>query len=302
MDASERAAWLVYRQNGIGASDAPNLVGLGFADALKVYRDKVLPPDLRPPACGPLARGIALEPLVAARYAELMGVQLLAPHKAIYLNANCPVQFASPDRLRADNGRPVQLKTVGGFNEDWGPSGSEYVPDGYRVQVCQEAGCLGADSIDLAALDVLAWEFRVYRIAFDRELFDWLTGVELEFWNTHVVPRIPPTIEWEARYDPKKVGLIADRGVRVDLSATPGAAELFAQVLELKELKTEVEAAYDDARDRLAQMMGRAERADCGPWTVKKVIVGEVEVPAKPAHTKQGYTYLGKPTRRKGKS
>ena len=302
MDARERLEWLLQRQTGIGASDAPNLVGCGFGDALKVYRDKTTPPPVEyEPQTGPLARGIALEPYVADRYAALMDVPLLKPARAIYWNPKQPLQLASPDRVRQDNGRPVQLKTVAGFGDEWGPSGSDQVPDGYTIQVCQETGCLGADACDLAALDILSWELRVYRVAFDRDLFEWLASVEERFWFDHVLIRRPPTAEWEAQFDAKKLGLIADRGARIDLSAEPGAEELFEKLKDLGELKDDVESAYKDAREQLQALMGRAERADCGPWTVKKVIVGPSEVAAKPAHTKPGYTYLGKPSKRKDK-
>jgi predicted phage-related endonuclease len=299
MTADERLAWLRARQDGIGASDAPNLVGVGFRDAHAVYLDKTTPPAEFVPEDGVLARGIALEGVVAERYARYMDAPLFAPTSPIVTNPRAPWQFASPDRLRADDGRPVQLKTVAGFGDEWGPNGSDEVPDNYRVQVCQETGCLGADSCDLAALDVIAWELRVYRLGFDEKLFDWLTEVEHEFWTRHVVPRVPPSLDWEARFDPRKVGLIADRGTRVDLSAEPGALALFEQVKEIKAIKDEAEEAYTAARAELALLMGRAERADCGPWTVKKVIVGEKEEPARPARIKRGYSYLGEVKPRK---
>jgi putative phage-type endonuclease len=306
MDAGQRLDWLRERQRGIGASDAPNLVGLGYRDALAVYRAKTAPvghADIEPED-GPLARGIALEPVVAQRYARFMDCELVAPAAPIVRNPGAPYQLASPDRFRADNGRMVELKTTLFFDDAWGPSGTDRIPDGYMVQVQQQMGVLGRDHCDLAALDVTAWELRVYRIAFDVDVFEWLTALEAEFWREHVEKRVPPSIEWEAKYDPKKVGLLADRGTRVDLSHVPGAVELFARVKELGEIRDEAEEAYKAARDELAALMGRAERADAGPWTVKKVIVGEKLVPAKPATeatTKPGYTYLGKPTLRKDK-
>ncbi len=302
MDASDRLPWLFERQQGIGASDAPNLVGLGYRDALDVYRSKVEPPSEFVPDDGVLARGIALEGIVADRYSRLMDVALVAPPTSIMRSGTTPIMFASPDRLRADNGRPVEIKTVAGFGEDWGPMGSTRIPDGYHLQVQQQMGCLGADSCDLAALDVIGWELRVYRIALDKDLFLDLAQIESEFWHDHVLRRIPPTIEWEAKHDPRKLGLIADRGTRTRLDDEH--AGLFAKLADLGQLRDEVEEEYKATREALATLMGRAERADCGPWTVKKVIVGEKEVPAQPAKppsVKPGYTYLGKPSLRKDK-
>jgi putative phage-type endonuclease len=285
----DRLVWLRERQKGVGSSDAPNLVGVGFGDAASVYRSKVEPPDDREPRAGVLARGIALEETVARLYAETMGVVVGHPAPIVF-HPDRPWQFASLDRVR-DDGRPVELKTTAGFGEAWGAAGTDQIPDGYRVQAQHQMGVIGADSIDLAALDVIAWELRVYRVPFDPDLFAWLTAVEETFWRGHVLPRVPPGPEWDEQLRADALALV-EKGKRVELGA--GAVELIERRKELAAIRDEADAECKRLGRLLEAQMGDAEIATAGGWIVPG---GEV------SYTRDPYTRLdvraGKPLREK---
>jgi putative phage-type endonuclease len=298
MNAVERLAWRKERKSGLGASDAPKLVGLGWGkkNAGHVYRDKTtdhIEPDSK---TGPLARGTVLEPIVAQMYEELMGAELVLPPNAIARHPERSWQFASPDRFRADDGRPVQLKTALHFGDEWGSSGTDDLPDGYRVQVQQEMGVLGAPFCDLAALDITEWELRVYRVAFDADFFAWLTEIEERFWREHVLARVPPTIEWEAQFSTAARARIAKTGTRVELD--PSVEALLTKREELRAIEKEAKADFDALGEQIMLLMGSAEIAHVGDLTVKKITVKPHTVPAQ---ERAGHVYLGKPTKRKDK-
>lgn len=276
-----RLAWLVERQTGIGASDAPNLVGVGYQNAAAVYRSKVTPPDGRLPRSGPLARGIALESAVADRYADELGVAIL-PARPLVRHPDRLWQFASPDRVRAD-GRHVELKTAAGFSDEWGESGGDRIPDGYAVQVQHQMGVLGEPVIDLGALCVITWEFRFYRVAFDPGFFDWLTAIEARFLAEHVAPRIPPAAEWEQQF---RGGVLPQKGTRTDLGDV--GAELVARRKELSAISAEADAECKRLGARLESLMGDAESATAGPWILKRVTVAGAEV----SYTRAPFTRL----------
>jgi len=80
MTTTEREQCSRIVQSGIGASDAANLIGVGYRSAADVYRDKTEPVDARLPSAGPLRRGIELESIVTAMYEEQMGTRLVTPH------------------------------------------------------------------------------------------------------------------------------------------------------------------------------------------------------------------------------
>lgn len=266
-----RSEWLRerYRIPGLGASDAASLIGVGFGDARTVYADKVTPPNLTAPVPGRLQRGLDLEPVVARRYADLMGVDVFPPVEAVARHPDREWQFCSPDLMRAD-GRAVQMKTCAGFGDDWGASGTDHVPDGYLAQVQQELGVMGLDWCDLAALDVIEWEMRVFRVRFSPAFFDWLTGIEQQFMTDHLLPRVPPGADWGDRFREPALSLL-DRGRQVDLG--DAGAVLAERYKRLAEVEKDAKDAKDKTREELRAMMAGAEKATAGSWVVRRSIV-----------------------------
>jgi predicted phage-related endonuclease len=267
MSTTERLEWLQARQSGIGSSDAPNLIGLGWSDAASVYRSKVEPVVDRRPA-GNLRRGLELEPIVAAMYTEIMRVELAtkAAENIIVRHRDRDWQFCTPDRWRSDGGL-VQFKTTAGFSDEWGPSGTDEIPETYRIERCHEMGVCGVDWMDVIALDVIGWEPRVYRLLFDRTLFDWLTEVEAEFWQ-RIQERKPVDAEWSEQFKPHAIKLI-------DPTPAPDLGAEIAAIIERRErvrkVRKEAEAIEEGFTDRIREALGNNARATAGDWKVKQV-------------------------------
>lgn len=275
MTPTERKQWLEDRRGGIGSSDAPNLLGVGWRTAADVYRSKVEPPDERLPVAGILRRGIDLEPIIAQRYTEAVhGVELAKPLPVI-VHPDRAWQLASLDRVR-DDGRPVELKSTVGFGDEWGPSGTDQIPDGYTIQTQHQMGVIGADSCDVAALDVIAWELRVYRIPFNREFFEFLTAIEAQFWEQHILTRTPPAAEWAEQFTEETRGRMV-KGKKIELPAA--AVDLITNRVELKAIRDEADAAYKQLGQELDALLGDAEEGTADTWKVKRIHIagGHVE-------------------------
>lgn len=276
MTATERLAWLQDRQKGIGSSDSPNLVGLGFKTAAEVYREKTEPIDPKP-AQGNLRRGLELEPLVAQMYEEVMGVKVLRPEgelsiSRIVRHTDRPWQLCSPDGFREDDRTPVQFKTVANFSDDWGETGSDQVPAYIKVERQHEMGVLGVQQMDLIALDVIAWEPRVYRLMFDREMFDWLTRAEETFWKA-VQGRYAIPSDWEQAWAPKIAALVDD--------GTPDLGEEVAALVERRKellgISDEAQAEADRIKKDIEAAMGDNVRATAGQWKLKRSVIAANE-------------------------
>lgn len=273
MTATERLAWLKERQTGLGSSDAPNLVGVGYRTALDVYRDKTDPVSDTPPA-GNLRRGLELEPLIAPMYEELMGVRIDWPAgpRVIVRHPDRPWQLCSPDSYRHDDGTPVQFKTTAGFSDDWGPTGSDQVPAYIRVERQHEMGVLGVDKMDLIALDVIAWEPRIYRLMFDAEMFHWLTEAEAEFW-TRVDRRMPVDSDWESRFANYTRKLLDD--------GTPDLGDEVAALVERRKellgISDEAQAEADRLKKEIEAAMGENAKATAGGWKLKRTVIAASE-------------------------
>lgn len=300
----QKIDWLRERQASIGASEAADLVGLGFGSASKLFLAKTTPinPLLEEIDEGPMAAGNELEPNIAAKYSRRMGCDLIPKSPWEFEIARHPDrawQTCSPDVFRRDGGY-VQLKSPGIFDEQWGPSGSDVIPDAYQIQVQQEMGVLCLDHCDLAALSRLDWQFRVYRIAFNPAFFAWLTAVEERFMTEHLIPRIAPGPEWDAQFSqaPELAAII--RGKSIDLGSE--VAELLEQRAVYKSIRDEADDEYSRLNGCLAALMGDSQRAyaegPAGAWKLSQVEIGEKQIPA---HTSRGYRYVrATPTKRRG--
>lgn len=279
---NDRLAWLQARQQGIGSSDAASLFGVGYRTAADVYRSKVEPAADTEPT-GVLARGLALEQTVADLYSRQTGVGLTPG--AVAARPGRPWMLATTDRHRPD-GNPVELKTTAGFGERWGEPGTDEVPAGYLCQVQHQLAVTEADFADLAALDVIAWELRVYRVPADPAFIAWLTEQEGRFWHDHVLPRVPPGPEWERQFD-DSIPLPAVKGKAVELGAD--ALALIDRRKKVGQVRDEADAEYRRLTARLTAMLGDAEVGTCGGYRLKRVEVGERVVSS---YTAKAYSRL----------
>jgi len=269
-----RTQWLAERQTCIGASDAPSIIGLGWSTAADVYRSKVEPVKPDNPT-GYQRLGTELEGFIGRLYSETMNIEVRPCGFDIARHPERPWQGATPDFIRPD-GLYMQAKTLAGFDgESWGPSGTDEIPPGYRAQVIQEMGVTGTDMIDLAALCRISGEFRVYRIGFDRGVWDWLTEVEGRFWG-HVERREPVGPEWEEQFA-VPLPILQEKSIP-DLG--PDAAALVARWQEYGGIKKESEAEYQRLSQQVKTLMGENKRAVAGDWKLNYVIVPAHEVKA----------------------
>lgn len=282
----DRLVWLEERQTGLGSSDAPSLVGVGFGTAADVYRSKLAPPDGREPTTGVLARGIALEPVVGRMYAARAGAAV-AKRLVIDRHPARPWQLASVDFVRADADAIVEAKTVAGFGDDWGPDGSARVPDGYYVQVQHQLGVRGDRVAHVAALDILGWSLRVYTVPADPEFFGLLTEVQARFWRDHVLARVEPGAEWEEKYGGAVRAAIPVPEGRVALPRM--AADLLAAREELKAIRDAADAAHREHTEAIELLLGTAQEGVVGDWKVRRVYNAGGPVPAT---VRKPYSYL----------
>jgi predicted phage-related endonuclease len=175
------AEFQARRRHGIGASDAGIICGYGFIDAETLFRQKLGLEENH--QTEQMRLGHLMEPIVSRLYEEKMGVRLVRPEPFI-VSPRHEWQFCNPDRLTEDLTRDVQLKIVFGyFDDEWGEPMTDQTKPAYVLQQQHEMGILGLDQSDIAALSMLTGELRIYRLDFDRELYEQLTDIEAAFWD-----------------------------------------------------------------------------------------------------------------------
>lgn len=273
MNAPDRTAWLAERKKGIGGTDMAVILGLSpYKTPLALWMDKTgrAEDQHAPDAEERMYWGSALEDTVARRYAELKGVRIQRVNEPLVhangiVRGNIDRAIVNPaisgnvrirdGRLTTD--RILEVKTAHAMarnSADWGPAGSDEVPQHYWIQVQTYLGLAQCESADLAVL-FGGQKMDTYTIAADRELFaDLLTEAEA-WWRRHIVADVPP--------DPR----CEDDARRLWKSHVAGREKIVAvdvadAVKTLSAIKGSIGTLEDQAqalRDRILPAFGDAE-------------------------------------------
>lgn len=260
------------RLQGIGGSDAAAVCGLSpWKSAFDVWLEKtgqVEPPDLsEDPA---VRAGIALEDVVAQYFAEDYGrfhglspMKLRRRHQTLR-HPRYPWMIAHLDREIVGWSSLLECKTASTFfnKDEWGPTGTDLVPQHYYIQVAHYLAVTGKKEGFLAVL-FGGREFRWYLIRRDEEIINALVSRERDFWECVEAKREPAidfthprALETLKRLYPGTNGaeltFEEDNPEHADVVAAHGLYQLAALH------KRTADKRLDEAKARLLEAMGEA--------------------------------------------
>lgn len=250
------------RAQGIGGSEIAAVVGVSpWQSAIDVYLRKVgEAPDIEP--SHHLERGVYLEPGIIQWYRSRTGHSVRRCHKPIiHRDASCV--RATPDGLVYADGRGVmggrgvlEVKSPGYFASlQWGdPSdGADGVPEVYLCQAAYEMAVTSRPWADVVSL--IDDDLKIYRVERDRALEDALVSAAVDFWEQHVMPRVPPPPDGSESYDGYlRRRFTQPRGEVVD--APPLLDELAQKMRAAKEAADVADREYKRARQDLEAALG----------------------------------------------
>lgn len=251
--------WHIGRSRGIGASEIAAIAGLSkWESQLSVYLRKTGEagpiPDNRA-----MRVGRRLEPIVIGEYCEESGEEVALYPCPLIAHPEFPHHLATPD-ADLKSGRLVEAKTASIRTlSDWGPSGTDEIPDSYVAQCQWQAHVAGRDEVKLAVL-IAGDELRVYTIERNERLIGHLIEAAAEFW-VRVHRRDPPDPDFEHPRTPELLrglyGTIADDQV-IDLSGSSRAAwETYEELgREIKELNEQRDAAKAVVMHEIGEHLG----------------------------------------------
>jgi putative phage-type endonuclease len=194
--AEERAAWLEERRQGIGASDVGVLFGVSpYGSLLSLYADKVGTPAENIGSSIAMRLGHELEEFVLKLAGEETGYKYEHNTRSISLAGS--VVRATPDAFVTDKSRKdigfgvADAKVVGAHNVgEWLDGG---IPLDYALQLQTQMLVCGASWGVLAALLLGTKQgFIWHRVEADIQLQQMIRDRATWFWETHVLPRVPP--------------------------------------------------------------------------------------------------------------
>ena len=199
MSYDDRRKWLQERKRGVGASDAPGILGLSPWDGQpSLYADKLTPvldADLAAPAFvefGNVIEQFALDKIakdLKAKDSELDGT--------MYGSGEKPWMRATLDGwITEANGKrtPVELKSTA-YEDRW----RDGVPDNVHAQVQHQMAVMDVDRIIVGVVFRVSCEWRFSEVTRSDEFIDdVLIPAEEKFWQ-HVVEQNPRGLEIDAK-------------------------------------------------------------------------------------------------------
>lgn len=271
-----RQIWLQERLKGIGASEAPTILGLNpYKSAYALWCEKtgiVEPADLSENEA--VGWGIDLEPLIAKKYAKVTGRELDDPGRfTVQRHAEYEWMVATLDRviLPPVEGREgpgcLEIKTTGSRHaQEW----EEDAPVGYQVQLQHQLAVTG---FGWGALCVLigGQDLRYIDLARNDEFIAHMIGEELKFLEM-VKRQEPPAVDAS---DSTKAALAKafpmDKGAEILMP--PESCSWYERIANARMIIKEAEKDIQECENLIKSAIGDAStglRPDgSGGWSWK---------------------------------
>ena len=259
------------RTTGIGGSDIGAIMGINpWCSPLDVYLRKV-GITAEEPENEAMWWGTELEPVILRRYCE-QNQRKLAPfcHPARMIDPDWA--YASPDGLIVDVGHVthplwgVEVKTAGAtMSREWGEEDEEppRIPPHYEYQCRWGMWVLGLERWDIAVL-IGGNTYRQYTLTWDETDQDIMIEDAIDFWENHVLPRIPP----EPTGHPAEAHALQSLHPEHDDDVVAVGAEVEELALAYKAAQDQRDVAlatYDALQNRLKAVIGD-HAGVTGPW------------------------------------
>ncbi len=246
------AAWHARRRQGIGGSDVAAILGLSpWRSALDVWAEKV--GESEPDDASSLAMwlGLRLEPVIFELYEARTGrkVRRLPPRQ----HPKYPWMLATLDAKVAGESVAVEAKTSS-TAEGWGEDGSDVIPLHYYPQAQHYLAVTGYARTDVAVL-IGNRRFHVHPIERNDDYILDLVEVEREFWERHVVAKVPPPPDGSESAGRFLRRRFRDHGELLRV-ATPEERLLAVRLAEARRRAKEVERAAEEVAQLVQQAIG----------------------------------------------
>lgn len=242
--------WLKWRQKGIGGSDCAAIVGLSpWGSGFSVYCDKVGLTDAKEDNEA-MKQGRDLEEYVAQRFTEATGKKV---KKLNYLlcHDDYPFMQANIDREVVGEKAGLECKTMNPRSNHVDGLEIGDIPPNYYCQIQHYLAVTGYKKWYLAIL-VLGSGFFWFEVPRNENDIKTLINAEKEFWETYVIPRVPPAPDGSKATEIALKGAYKyDNGEQVELN------DLQKKLDRRKEIKRAQECLENELRAIENELKGR---------------------------------------------
>ena len=250
----DRAEWLEERRKGIGGSDAAAIAGLSrYRSPFQVYMEKL---GLIEPAEENEAMywGTRLEEIVADEFSKRTGLKIRR-RNAILQHPEHKFMLANVDRLIVGKDEGLECKTASAYKADeWK---DDDIPWEYAIQCYHYMAVTGYSAWWIAVL-IGGNRFVYKRIERDENIIANLIKIESDFWNNHILKKVPPEVDGsETSTEFVKSLYPESNGKAVDLPST--AAEWIEAYERYSEEEKAARERKQEAQNHLQMLLGEFE-------------------------------------------
>lgn len=259
--------WLNFRKKGIGGSDIASILGLNpYRSSLALYFEKVTD-EIKPQEENIAAElGLELEPFLARKFEKWIkkneGLDIVLEREPYilqhpqyeYMLVNLDRKFIHPIKGYT----PVELKTTSEFNRsNWE---EDELPDSYYIQVQWQLLITRAKQAYIAYL-IGNRKFNAKEIIRNDEVIDRLLAAAQNFWENHIIPRVPPAPDGSPSSEEilKKMYPKEEESKVIDL---PDLTEDYILYKDYAEQEKLIDAQIKAIKQKIMFLMGTAEAAN----------------------------------------
>ena len=177
--------WLEFRRGGIGASDAPCILGAGFRNATQLYYDKVEGAEQKQNAA--MKKGTLYEPVARQAFIEKTGMHV---EPVVAVHDSRLWQFSSLDGYSKEEDAWIEIKCPGEETHKKAKRGK--LPKMYNIQCQHHFAVTGSKKgyyVSYYEGDLVILELQP-----DEALIEEIIEAELDFYDK-VCNKTPPVLE-----------------------------------------------------------------------------------------------------------
>lgn len=251
-----REDWLELRRNGIGGSDIAGILGLNkYKSPMGVYLDKVGESPHEDETSEAAYWGNMLEDVVAQEFGTRTGLAV-GNDTRMLSHPDHPYLIANLDRVVIGKPEIIECKTSSAYRaKEWE---GEHVPMEYLIQVMHYLAVTGYERAHIAVL-IGGQRFIHKTVERDEELIELMIDAASNFWNNHVLPKVPPPFDG-SNASVTLIGAMFPQAENESETELPDEAEkLIKQYHEASDRMDAAKTDKLDAENKLKALIGNAE-------------------------------------------
>jgi len=274
----DKLEWLKERQRGIGGSDVGAILGVNkWKTPFEVYLEKTEEITEVKETSEAAYWGTELEELVAKEFSKRTGKKVRRDSRHL-VHPKYPFMVANIDRRVVGENAILECKTANQFlAKEWK---DDEIPASYILQCQHYMSVTGAEKCYIACL-IGGQRFIYKEIPRDNELIEMIIAAEKEFWEEHVMKRIPPALDGSSAAEKYLNERYSNPTPYSEINLKSEYKDMINEYLQLKENMKALETRLKEIENNIKNELADNEKGYVGNYEVNWMPVTSSRVDSK---------------------